>query len=198
VFCYICIFIALHEQSCISIATYRNEEEVIVEEETAPQAESPPTGNSFYFDICGTDPESPTTQGKPRCIYPFPCCFKLFITWNDALGDRSWVINYCFISFLGTVYPSLIHVLLKSFLMLSLALENKMICFKQRWCFISEGKFSKKRRDGGSIMAVMGSTSEKMYLCQVPNFGIVNDKDETGRVTCTRRKSRCSVSIWVA
>jgi hypothetical protein len=25
--------------------------------------------------------------------------------------------------------------------------------------------------DGGSIMAVMGSTSEKMYLCQVPNFG---------------------------
>jgi hypothetical protein len=25
--------------------------------------------------------------------------------------------------------------------------------------------------DGGSIMAMMGSTSEKMYLCQVPNFG---------------------------
>jgi hypothetical protein len=46
-------------------------------------------------------------------------------------------------------------------------------------------------------MAVMGSTSENMYLCQVPNFGIVNDKDETGRVTCTRRKSLCSVSVWV-
>ena len=39
-------------------------------------------------------------------------------------------------------------------------------------------------------MAMMGSTSEKMYLCQVPNFGIVNDKDENGRVTCTRRKSQ--------
>jgi hypothetical protein len=39
-------------------------------------------------------------------------------------------------------------------------------------------------------MAMMGSTSEKTYLCQVPNFGIVNDKDEPGRVTCTRRKSR--------
>jgi hypothetical protein len=41
-----------------------NEEELIVEEEeeeTAPPAETPPTGNSFYFDICGTDPESPTT-----------------------------------------------------------------------------------------------------------------------------------------
>jgi hypothetical protein len=30
--------------------------------------------------------------------------------------------------------------------------------------------FSKIKLDGGSIMAVMGSTSEKMYLCQVPNF----------------------------
>jgi hypothetical protein len=29
----------------------------------------------------------------------------------------------------------------------------------------------KIKLDGGSIMAVMGSTLEKMYLCQVPNFG---------------------------
>jgi hypothetical protein len=49
-----------------------NEEEVIVEEEeTAPPTEPPPVGNSFYFGICGTDPESPTTQAKPRCIYLF-------------------------------------------------------------------------------------------------------------------------------
>jgi hypothetical protein len=47
-----------------------NEEEVIIEEETAPQAEIPPVENSFYFDIYGTDLESPTTQGKPQCIYP--------------------------------------------------------------------------------------------------------------------------------
>ena len=33
------------------------------------------------------------------------------------------------------------------------------------------GMFSKIKFDGGSIMAVMDSTSEKMYLCQVPNFG---------------------------
>jgi hypothetical protein len=47
-------------------------EEVSVEdEETAPSTETPPAGNYFYFDICGTDPESPTTQGKPRCIYLF-------------------------------------------------------------------------------------------------------------------------------
>ena len=31
--------------------------------------------------------------------------------------------------------------------------------------------FTKIKLDGGSIMAMMGSTSEKMYLCQVPNFG---------------------------
>jgi hypothetical protein len=55
--------------------------------------------------------------------------------------------------------------------------------------------FSKIKLDGGSIMVVMGSTSDKMYLCQVPNFGFVNNKYETGRVTCTRRKSRYSVSV---
>jgi hypothetical protein len=31
--------------------------------------------------------------------------------------------------------------------------------------------FSKIKLDGGSIRDLMGSTSEKMYLCQVPNFG---------------------------
>jgi hypothetical protein len=55
--------------------------------------------------------------------------------------------------------------------------------------------FSKIKLDGGSIMAMMGSTSEKMYLCQVPDFGFLNDKAETGRVTCMRRESRCSVSV---
>jgi hypothetical protein len=33
------------------------------------------------------------------------------------------------------------------------------------------GLFSKIKLDGGSIKALMSSTSEKMYLCQVPNFG---------------------------
>jgi hypothetical protein len=33
------------------------------------------------------------------------------------------------------------------------------------------GMFSKIKLDGGSIMAMMCSTSEKMYLYQVPNFG---------------------------
>jgi hypothetical protein len=33
------------------------------------------------------------------------------------------------------------------------------------------GCFKKTKLDGESIMAMMGSTSKKMYLCQVPNFG---------------------------
>jgi hypothetical protein len=72
-----------------------------------------------------------------------------------------------------------------------------MFCIKKDQDDASHGmgSFQKKRLDGGSIMAVMGSTLENMYLCQVPNFGIEIDKDETGRVTCTRRKSQCSVSV---
>jgi hypothetical protein len=53
----------------------------------------------------------------------------------------------------------------------------------------------KKRLDGGSIMAMMDSTSENMYLCQVPNFGILNNKVEIRQVTCTIRKSLCSVIL---
>jgi hypothetical protein len=55
--------------------------------------------------------------------------------------------------------------------MLSFALE-KLKCFvftkddvaKCVGCFL-------KTKLGGSIVAMMGSTSEKMYLCQVPKFG---------------------------
>jgi hypothetical protein len=81
--------------------------------------------------------------------------------------------------------------------MLSPALEKQMFCFKQKMMLQVERDVSKIKLDGGSIMAMMGSTSDKMYLCQVPNFGILNDKAETGRATCTRRESRCSVSISV-
>jgi hypothetical protein len=41
--------------------------------------------------------------------------------------------------------------------------------------------FLKIKLDGGSIMAMMGSTSEKMYLCQVPNLGFEMIKLRLGR-----------------
>jgi hypothetical protein len=49
--------------------------------------------------------------------------------------------------------------------MLSIALEKQKDLFYKRW-------LAKIKLDGGSIMAVMGSTSEKMYLCQVPSFWV--------------------------
>jgi hypothetical protein len=42
------------------------------------------------------------------------------------------------------------------------------------------GMFSKIKFDGGSIMAMMGSTSKKMYLWQIPNFGFERIKLRPG------------------
>jgi hypothetical protein len=55
----------------------------------------------------------------------------------------------------------------KVFLVLSLALEKQNVLFSTKDDASSGmGWFSKKiKLDGGSIMAMMGSTSEKMYLC---------------------------------
>jgi hypothetical protein len=56
-----------------------NEEEVVVEEgRTTPPPEDPPAGNCFYFDICEAEPDSPITQGKPRCICHLLAILKSF------------------------------------------------------------------------------------------------------------------------
>jgi hypothetical protein len=55
--------------------------------------------------------------------------------------------------------------------MLSSALEKQCFVSKQKVMLHSAWDMFKNKPDGGSIMATMGSTSEKMYLCQVPNFG---------------------------
>jgi hypothetical protein len=57
-----------------------NEEEVEVEEErtSPPPPEEHHAGNYFYFDICGTEPDSPVKQGKPRCIFHLLVLFKSF------------------------------------------------------------------------------------------------------------------------
>jgi hypothetical protein len=57
--------------------------------------------------------------------------------------------------------------------MLSLALEKtKGFVFTKYDVAKVGGMFLKIKLDGGSIKALMGSTSEKMYLCQVPSFGL--------------------------
>jgi hypothetical protein len=68
----------------------------------------------------------------------------------------------------------------KVFLMLIFALEKQNLLFYQKVMLQSGWDVFKIKLDGGSIMAVMGSTSEKMYLCQVPNFGFEMIKLRSG------------------
>jgi hypothetical protein len=45
-----------------------NKEEIEVKEtrtSSPPPPEEHQAGNCFYFDICGAEPDSPVTQGKP-------------------------------------------------------------------------------------------------------------------------------------
>jgi hypothetical protein len=63
-----------HKHSYIYVLLHiEHEEESIVEEEVVPPTENPPMENNFYFDIYGEEAVTSTTQGKPRCIYLFPC-----------------------------------------------------------------------------------------------------------------------------
>jgi hypothetical protein len=59
-----------------------NEEEIEVEEARAtpppPPPEEPQAGNCFYFDIYRAEPNSPITQGKPRCICHLLAILKSF------------------------------------------------------------------------------------------------------------------------
>jgi hypothetical protein len=70
-----------------------HEEYSIIEEEVVPLTENPPVENNFYFDICGEEAATPTTQGKPQCIY-LSLYFKVLSPLNAALGNRNCVINY--------------------------------------------------------------------------------------------------------
>jgi hypothetical protein len=56
--------------------------------------------------------------------------------------------------------------------MLSLAQAKQNFLFLQKMMLQSGSDVFENKLDGGSIMAMMGSTSEKMYLCQVPSFWV--------------------------
>jgi hypothetical protein len=68
----------IHYYVWLSLA---NEEEVEVEgENTSPPPQEHQADSCFYFDICGTEPESPVNQGKPWCICHLLDSFKIFLT----------------------------------------------------------------------------------------------------------------------
>jgi hypothetical protein len=49
-----------------------NEEGVEVTEEKTPPPSESQAENCFYFDICGSEPDSPINESKPRCICHLP------------------------------------------------------------------------------------------------------------------------------
>jgi hypothetical protein len=57
---------------CIYMVMLEREEEVEVTEEKTPPPSDSQVGNCFYFDICGSEPDSPINEGKPRCICHLP------------------------------------------------------------------------------------------------------------------------------
>jgi hypothetical protein len=65
--------------------------------------------------------------------------------------------------------------------MLSLAPEKQNVLFSTKDVASSGMGWFSKKLDGGSIMVVMGSTSDKLYLYQVPNFGFKMIKLRPGR-----------------
>jgi hypothetical protein len=50
------------------------EEGEMTEEKTSPPLESQ-AETWLYFDICESEPDSPTNKGKPRCMQPLSLCF---------------------------------------------------------------------------------------------------------------------------
>jgi hypothetical protein len=50
------------------------EESEVTQEKTPPPLESQ-AETWLYFDICGSEPDSPTNEGKPRCMQPLSLCF---------------------------------------------------------------------------------------------------------------------------
>jgi hypothetical protein len=50
------------------------EQSEVTEEKTPPPLESQ-AGTWLYFNICGSEPDSPTNEGKPRCMQPLSLCF---------------------------------------------------------------------------------------------------------------------------
>jgi hypothetical protein len=66
--------ITWHSFLYIYMVMLEREEEVEVTEERTPPPSDSQAGNCFYFDICGSEPDSPVNEGKPRCMQPLSLC----------------------------------------------------------------------------------------------------------------------------
>ena len=128
-FYYLCISWALHKYSWLYMAIYRKwrrDRSWRSKDYTTTWRTSGRELLLFWYLWSRTRLSYNTRQALVHL--PPPCCFKIFITLFDALGDRSCVINNWCISFLGKSitlpwYPSMKRI----FMMLSLALEKQNI-----------------------------------------------------------------------
>jgi hypothetical protein len=64
--------ITWHSFLYMHMVMLEREEEIEVTEERTPPPSDSQAGNCFYFDICGSEPDSPVNEGKPRCICHLP------------------------------------------------------------------------------------------------------------------------------
>jgi hypothetical protein len=79
-------------------------------------------------------------------------------------------------------------------MMLSLALAYKNV-FKTKVMLQWVGMFSKIKLDGGSVKGLDGFNIGKDVPLPGTRLWVEINKAETGRLTCTRKESRCSVSV---
>jgi hypothetical protein len=70
-----------------------------------------------------------------------------------------------------------------------------MFCFKTKVMLQWVGMFSKIKLDSGSVKGLDGFNIGKDPPLPGTKLWVENNKAETGRLTCTRRESRCSVSV---
>jgi hypothetical protein len=70
-----------------------------------------------------------------------------------------------------------------------------MFCFKTKVMLQWVGMFSKIKLDGGSVKGLDGFNIGKDVPLAGTRLWDENNKAKTGRLTCTRRESRCSVSV---
>jgi hypothetical protein len=70
-----------------------------------------------------------------------------------------------------------------------------MFCFKTKVMLQWVGIFSKIKLDGESVKGLDGFNIGKYVPLPGTKLWVEINKAETGRLTCTRKESRCSVSV---
>jgi hypothetical protein len=75
------------------IIMYRARGRICSRGSSLPDRESSSGEQLLFRHLRGGNRNSYNTRQVPMHFTPFPCCFKIFITLYDALGDRICVLN---------------------------------------------------------------------------------------------------------